>query len=87
MAAIIELLDKLPDLGKIDISKGLLSKGKEKYYCPKGHSNDKENEFCMTESCGLNIKGLTRVECKIISNFKLKVESLQYILSNQTQQN
>lgn len=87
MAVIIDLLDKLPDLGKIDVSKGLLSKGKEKYYCPKGHSNDKEYEFCMNESCGLNIKGLTRFECQIISDFKLKVDSLQYILSNQTQQN
>ena len=81
MIIILEHLDNLPDLGKIDMSKGLLSKGKEKYYCPNGHSNDKEYEFCINESCGLNIKGLTRNDYQIINAFKMKVDSLKYILS------
>ena len=79
MIIILELLEKLPDLGKIELTKGLLSKGKEKYCCPNGHFNDKEDVFCFI--CNLNIKGLTPNDIMVINNFKLKVDSLKHMLT------
>jgi uncharacterized protein YbjQ (UPF0145 family) len=89
MQEIINLIDNLPHKGKIDMVKGILGKSKEKYICPKGHSNDVETEFCAATSnynsveCNLNIKGLTQVEVKHIENFRKKVNSLQSIFEDE----
>lgn len=81
MIAILDRLDNLPDIGKIEVSKGLLSKGKEKYICPNGHSNDIDNKFCNNSNCALNIKGLALKDIKAIETYKIKVDSLRNILN------
>jgi uncharacterized protein YbjQ (UPF0145 family) len=82
MENICAFLDNLPEKGKIEEVKGglLSSKMVEKYICPNGHKNDKEYEFCQEFGCGLNIKGFTRAEVKIINTFKDKVRIIKLLL-------
>ena len=88
MYELITQLDKLPDLGKIETSKGLLSKSTEVFICPKGHKNNINNIFCQHQNsdfvldCGLNIKGVTEEEIKEIGIFKLKVVTLEKLFKN-----
>jgi uncharacterized protein YbjQ (UPF0145 family) len=81
MEKIIEILENLPDKGKIESVKGILSKAKDKYICPNGHKSDETSEFCENENCMLNIKGLTPNDLKQIESFKLKVDSLSILIS------
>ena len=82
MEEICTFIDNLPDRGKIEEVKGglLSSKMVEKYICPNGHKNDKEYEFCQEFGCGLNIKGFTHAEVKIINTFKDKVRIVKSLL-------
>jgi len=86
MKEIIFELENLPDLGKIEISKGLLSKSTEQYFCPKGHKNDPQDEYCQHTNrdyvldCELNIKGISKDEINEIETFKLKIKSLEMLL-------
>lgn len=81
MHEIINLLDNLPDKGKIETVKGLLSKAKEKYICPNGHSNDLEDIFCSNYECQKNIKGLTQTQLNSIDLYKEKVAKLSKLLT------
>jgi uncharacterized protein YbjQ (UPF0145 family) len=83
MKEILFLFDNLKDLGKIESVKNLLGKTKEKYFCPKGHSNDLEDEFCTTLECDKNIKGLTRQQIGQIESYRIKIDSLKTIMKNQ----
>lgn len=75
MRQIINVLESLPDTGKIEMVKGgLLSKDQEKFICENGHKNNKDEEYCA--NCGRNIKGLHKNEVEIIEQFKEKVEAL-----------
>lgn len=80
MKKIISLFDNIPDKGKVEMVKGVFSKGEEKYICPCGHKNPTSQDFCQEYGCGLNIKGLTQYQIKRISAFKLKVQSLEALL-------
>lgn len=82
MEEICTVIDNLPDRGKIEEVKGglLSSKMVEKYICPNGHKNDKGYEFCQEFGCGLNIKGFTHAEVKIINTFKDKVRIIKSLL-------
>lgn len=87
MNGIISLLEEqLPDLGRIEISKGLLSKSTEVFICPKGHKNNITDTFCRHQNsdyvldCQLNIKGITENQMKEIEFFKLKVLTLEKLL-------
>jgi uncharacterized protein YbjQ (UPF0145 family) len=88
MKEIITLLEGLPDIGKIEMSKGLLSKSTEVFLCPKGHKNNITDVFCQHHDssyildCQLNIKGVTETQIKEIDIFKLKVITLQKLLEN-----
>ena len=79
MEEIIELLENLEDLGKIEMVKGVLSKAKEKYICPDGHANNPEVKYC--EICNKNIKGLQKSHVDKINNFGIKTYSLKTILT------
>ncbi|MDD2412537.1 MAG: YbjQ family protein [Bacteroidales bacterium] len=81
MEEIVVLFENLEDLGKIEMVKGVLSKAKEKYICPKGHTNNTEIEYCETYGCGKNIKGLEKNQVEIINKFKTKTDSLKSILT------
>ncbi|MDV6195228.1 MULTISPECIES: YbjQ family protein [Bacteroides] len=81
MKTISDMFDQLPDLGRIELVKGVFSKGEEKYICPNGHKNSKEEEFCNEEKCMQNIKGLTQKSVKKIEEFKLKIETLNDLLN------
>jgi len=83
MQEVLFHFDNLKDLGKIECAKNLLGKTKQKYFCPNGHSNDLENEFCSNYDCGKNIKGLTRQQISQIDSFKIKVDSLKSIMKIQ----
>lgn len=79
MIDLVKAFERLPDKGKIQEIKSILSsKIVEMYICPKGHKNDKKVEFCT--SCGLNIKGLTKANAKEIEWLKTKVSILQELI-------
>lgn len=88
MNEIITLLEELPNIGKIEMSKGLLSKSTEVYICPKGHKNNITDIFCRHQNsdyvfdCQLNIKSITEDQTKEIEVFKLKVLTLEKLLKN-----
>ena len=76
MKDILSMINDLPDVGHIGVGKnGVFSKEKELFICRYGHKNEKENEFC--DSCGENIKGLTRHHMRKIEQFKVKVKTLE----------
>lgn len=80
MEQILIKLNNLPDKGSISVIKGgLLSKEKEKYICPSGHTNEINAVFCSI--CDLNIKGLSRNEMNIIEDFRLKVSCIKQLLN------
>lgn len=78
---IINLFDNLPDKGKIETVKGLLSKAKEKYIYPNEHSNDLKEIFCSNYECKKNIKGLTKPQLNLIGAYKEKVGTLSKLLT------
>ena len=79
MKEILSLFATLPVVGKIEVGKnGMFSKEKELFVCQHGHKNEKDYEFC--DSCGENIKGLTRNHLKKIEQFKLRVETLERLM-------
>jgi len=86
MNGIITLLEELPDLGRIEMSKGLLSKSTEVFICPKSHKNNLTDIFCRHQNsdfildCQLNIKGITEKQIKEIEVFKLKIITLEKLL-------
>ena len=81
MKEILSLFATLPDVGKIEVGKnGMFSKEKELFVCQHGHKNEKDYEFC--DSCGENIKGLTRNHLKKIERFKVRVETLERLVTN-----
>ncbi|MGV8139469.1 MAG: heavy metal-binding domain-containing protein [Mangrovibacterium sp.] len=73
MQEIVDLLDNLPDKGRIETVKGIIGKAKEKYICPGGHSNDADVKYCSLEFCKQNIKGLTRKQTADIEDFRIKI--------------
>ena len=81
MGQIIEILENLSEKGKVESVKGILSKAKDKYICPNGHTNDVTSEFCGNENCRLNKKGLTPKNLKQIESFKLKTDSLSSLMN------
>lgn len=80
MCDLLIMLNDLPNQGKIDMVKGMLSKTKEKFICSQGHTNDIEKEYCPL--CGQNIKGLTQPQEEAISEYKDKVEILRTLFNN-----
>lgn len=80
MNTILDKLNNLPNTGKIENVKSILGGTKEKFICEKNHTNDIDKEFCQTEGCRRNIKGLRNSEIDIIDEFLLKTESLKIIL-------
>lgn len=80
MQNLVDAITNIPDKGKIEIVKGLFSKGEEKYLCPRGHKNDANTKFCNEYGCGLNIKGLTQKQLTCINKFSVKIEALQELL-------
>ena len=81
MKQIVTQLNELPDKGKIETVKGVLSKAKEKYICPDGHIRDVEEVFCGSSECGKNIKGLVKYQVDMIDSYKEKVETLSQLFS------
>jgi uncharacterized protein YbjQ (UPF0145 family) len=84
MQDIVNALEHLPAKGRIEMVKGMLSKSKEKYICPNGHTNDAEDEFCSNLSCELNTKGLVKLQVRAIERFKLKVDSLFSLINEKS---
>lgn len=80
MKQIVAMLHALPDTGKIEAVKSIIGKAKEKYICCNGHSNDADSEFCVYESCGKNIKGLTKFQVNQINEFSVLVDSLSELI-------
>jgi len=80
MKTIIELLNNLPDKGKIETVKGLIGKSKEKFICQHGHSSNVDSEYCENFNCGENIKGLTEKKVKQIEAYTTKVNSLSTLM-------
>lgn len=82
MKSILSMFDQLPDIGKIEVIKGVFSKGEEKYICANGHKNPKDIEFCQEYGCYQNIKGLTYEQISQVDIFKIKVKSLEILLAS-----
>jgi len=81
MEQIVMLFENAEDLGKIELVKGVLSKAKEKYICPEGHTNYPDVKYCETYRCGKNKKGLTKKQVDKVNNFTTKTYSLKTILT------
>lgn len=80
MKKILHHLESLSDTGKIEVVKGgVFSRDNgERFICEKGHKNSTDLVFC--EKCGLNIKGLSENELKLIDMLKEKYNIIeQYI--------
>ena len=83
MEEILEALNNLPDVGKIELVKGgVFSKDGEKYICQHGHKNNPDAEFC--EECGENIKGLDLNQLGRIESFKNRIAVLKELLTKQS---
>lgn len=84
MKQIIKKLESLPDTGNIEVSTvGLIrSTERSKFTCQHGHINY-NTEFCEKFGCGIDVKGLKKADYNKIESFKLKVDSLEYLLRNQ----
>ena len=80
MKEILEKIDQMPDLGKIESVKNVLGKLKEKFICPDGHVNDLEKTFCTNSDCKKNIKGITKEQAEKIESFRLKIAALNDLL-------
>ncbi len=80
MNIISNKLESLPNTGKIEVVKTLLGGNKEKFICENNHQNGSEVEFCSSEGCNRNIKGLRKTDLERIETFKLKVEGLKTLL-------
>ncbi len=83
MREIVDKLEKLPNTGTIELSKGgLLGKPQMKFICEKGHKSLAESEYCENPNCGVNIKGLSKPEVNKINKFKTRIDILSNLLSN-----
>ena len=80
MEAVVEYLDNLPDKGVIkEVKAGTFSsKMVEMFICPDGHKSPKDAPAC--EHCGLNIKGLSEKQVKIVQAFKDRVVVVKGLL-------
>ena len=79
---IIELIDKSPEKGKIEVVKsGMFGKEQEKYICPNGHKNSTSKKYCEVAECGQDIKGFTIQETEDINKFKIKTEALKRLMA------
>jgi len=74
-------IENLPNTGRKEMVKTLLGSPREKFICENNHQNDPSLEFCTSEGCKKNIKGLTFSEIKNIEEFKLKVEALNQLFN------
>ncbi|MBC6365803.1 YbjQ family protein [Algoriphagus sp. AK58] len=77
---VLNILDNLPDTGKIEMVKSLLGT-KEKYICESNHTSDSSSKYCNNVDCGKNIKGLISSEIAIIEEFRIKVKALENIFN------
>lgn len=77
---LLNKIDNIPNTGKIESVKSLLGGTKEKFICEKNHQNDVDREFCQTDGCWKNIKGLRKSEVEMIEEFRLKIEGLKILL-------
>lgn len=80
MRQILDIIESLPDKGKIETrnKQGIFGKKEETVYvCPKGHDNDPERTYCF--ACGLNIKGLSKINVGKIERYKTRLLALEEI--------
>lgn len=83
MRQIVYKLDNLPNTGTVELSKGgLLGKAQMKFICENGHKSLPESEYCENPNCGVNIKGLSKVEVNKINKFRTRIEILSNLLSD-----
>lgn len=81
MERLYDYLCNLPDIGKIETVKGgMFGKDKEKFICDMGHKSPSDAVFCNT--CGKNIKGLTKSEISKIDILKDRIHTLKVIFGN-----
>lgn len=83
MKQISDLIDSLPNRGKIEKQKSLF-KEKDVFICKYNHESDiisSDNNNIVCGVCGVNIKGLTKDELSMIESFKERVKALEDLLS------
>ncbi len=79
MRALLIALRSLPKLGRVEERHGLFGHDL-RYYCPAGHSNSTDVEFCTREDCRLNIFGLNPEQAKTIDDFQTRLDALEDML-------
>ncbi|MDE6310590.1 MAG: hypothetical protein K2L96_02080 [Muribaculaceae bacterium] len=79
MRALLGALRSLPKLGRVEERHGFFGHD-IRYYCPAGHSNSTDVEFCTREDCQLNIYGLNPEQAKAIDDFQLRLDALETLL-------
>lgn len=85
MQSLVRCLDNLPELGVVEMSKGVFKNGM-RYICPEGHINNPDDEFCSRPDCGLDIHGLTRAQCESVDAYRHLVSVLADMLAEASQQ-
>ena len=80
MKRILNVLENIPDTGRIEkVKSGIFSKKEEEVFiCENNHKNPISHEFC--ESCWINIKGLRQNEVQKMESFTERVSVLNEIL-------
>lgn len=81
MSILLERLQNLPALGKIEVRAGLFGSS-EKYVCPNGHVNSADTEYCSHSGCGLDARGLTEQQETALVDFENRVTALRGLVEN-----
>lgn len=79
MRRLVEMLDALPELGRIEARQGIFGR-QTRYICPDGHSNPADNVYCS--HCGLDIHGLKENDYARIDSLKKRIEALESLVKN-----
>lgn len=79
MQSIVSSIENLPETGRKEMVKTLLGSPREKFICENNHQNDPSLEFCTSEGCKKNIRGLTFSEVEKLEEFKLKIKALSQL--------
>ncbi|MDE5929961.1 MAG: hypothetical protein K2H03_05715 [Muribaculaceae bacterium] len=77
MEALLEALQSLPALGRVEERRTLLGL-RRLYVCPQGHCSNADNEYCP--ECGMDIFGLNEDQRRAVNEFAERCEALRELI-------
>lgn len=79
MKRLVEMLENLPELGRIEIRQGIFGK-QTRYICPEGHSNPAGSIYCS--HCGLDTYGISENDYSRIDMLKNRIVALESLMKD-----